>query len=184
MNAPHIDACCYSEGEVGLKNLIEADSIESAISKDPWVTKEKLQQKAKTSPVYDDLDKIVDVDYSLVDINAYSMKEAFSPFTRFTESAKQFFIVTSRGCPFKCVFCAEPSFHGANMRYASVDRVVEHVARLKAEYGLSVLTIYDDQILMNRARAKELFAKLAGSAFASSCRTALPCPISTRNWRA
>lgn len=156
-----IDACCYSEGEVGLKNLIEADSIESAISKDPWVTKEKLQQKAKTSPVYDDLDKIVDVDYSLVDINAYSMKEAFSPFTRFTESAKQFFIVTSRGCPFKCVFCAEPSFHGANMRYASVDRVVEHVARLKAEYGLSVLTIYDDQILMNRARAKELFAKLA-----------------------
>ncbi len=157
-----IDACCYSEGEVGLKDLIEADSIEAAISKDPWVTKAKLQQKTKTSPVYDDLDKIIDVDYSLVDINAYSMKEAFSPFTRFTESAKQFFIVTSRGCPFKCVFCAEPSFHGANMRYASVDRVVEHVARLKVEYGLSVLTIYDDQILMNRARAKELFAKLAG----------------------
>jgi radical SAM superfamily enzyme YgiQ (UPF0313 family) len=59
------------------------------------------------------------------------------------------------------VFCAEPSFHGANMRYASVDRVVEHVARLKDKYGLGVLTIYDDQILMNRARAKELFRKLA-----------------------
>jgi radical SAM superfamily enzyme YgiQ (UPF0313 family) len=158
----HLDAACYSEGEVGLKSLIEADDIEVAISQDPWVTKEKLRQKITTSPVYDDLDKIIDVDYSLVDINAYSMKEAFSPFTRFTESAKQFFIVTSRGCPFKCVFCAEPSFHGANMRYAGVDRVIEHVARLKAQYGLSVLTIYDDQILMNRARAKELFSKLAG----------------------
>lgn len=157
-----LDAACYSEGEVGLKSLIEADDIQAAISKDPWITKVKLRNKITTSPVYDDLDKIIDVDYSLVDIDAYSMKEAFSPFTRFTESAKQFFIVTSRGCPFKCVFCAEPSFHGANMRYASVDRVVEHVARLKARYGLSVLTIYDDQILMNRARAKELFAKLAG----------------------
>jgi radical SAM superfamily enzyme YgiQ (UPF0313 family) len=157
-----IDACCYSEGEVGLKDLIEAESIEAAIAKDPWVTKAKLQQKVKTSPVYDDLDKIIDVDYSLVDINAYSMKEAFSPFTRFTESAKQFFIVTSRGCPFKCVFCAEPSFHGANMRYATVDRVVDHVKKLKEQYGLSVLTIYDDQILMNRVRAKELFAKLGG----------------------
>ena len=86
-----------------------------------------MRAKITTSPVYDDLDNIIDVDYSLVDIDAYSMKEAFSPFTKFTESSKQFFIVTSRGCPFKCVFCAEPSFHGANMRYASVDRVVEHV---------------------------------------------------------
>lgn len=157
----HLDAACYSEGEVGLKNLIEADNIQEAFSKDPWVTKLKLEQKVVTSPVYDDLDKIIDVDYALVDINAYSMKEAFSPFTKFTASSKQFFIVTSRGCPFKCVFCAEPSFHGANMRYASVDRVVEHVTSLKEKYDLSVLTIYDDQILMNRARAKELFSKLA-----------------------
>ena len=157
----HLDAACYSEGEVELKNLIEADNIQEAFSKDPWVTKSKLEQKVVTSPVYDDLDKIIDVDYALVDINAYSMKEAFSPFTKFTASSKQFFIVTSRGCPFKCIFCAEPSFHGANMRYASVDRVVEHVASLKEKYDLSVLTIYDDQILMNRARAKELFSKLA-----------------------
>ena len=161
MECEHVDAACYSEGEVGLTNLIEADNIQDATSKDPWVTRSKLQQKIVTSPVYDDLDNIIDVDYSLVDINAYSMKEAFSPFTKFTESSKQFFIVTSRGCPFKCVFCAEPSFHGANMRYASVDRVVEHVAGLKEKYGLSVLTIYDDQILMNRVRAKELFSKLA-----------------------
>jgi anaerobic magnesium-protoporphyrin IX monomethyl ester cyclase len=160
VDCEHLDAACYSEGEVGLKNLIESDDVKTAIAVDPWVTRAKLGQKSVPSPVYDDLDKVIDVDYSLVDINAYSMKEAFSPFTRFTESSKQFFTVTSRGCPFKCVFCAEPSFHGANMRYASVDRVVEHVARLKDAYGLSVLTIYDDQILMNRARAKELFAKL------------------------
>lgn len=161
MECSHLDAACYSEGEVGLKNLIEADDIADAMAKDPWVSKSKLQQKIVTSPVYDDLDKIIDVDYSLVDIAAYSMKEAFSPFTKFTSSAKQFFVVTSRGCPFKCVFCAEPSFHGANMRYAGVDRLVEHVAGLKDKYGLSVLTIYDDQLLMNRPRAKELFAKLA-----------------------
>jgi anaerobic magnesium-protoporphyrin IX monomethyl ester cyclase len=157
-----LDAACYSEGEVALKNLIEADDIGTAIAQYPWVTRTKLQRKDVTKPVYDDLDKIIDVDYELVDINAYSMKEAFSPFTRFAASSKQFFTVTSRGCPFKCVFCAEPSFHGANMRYASVDNVIDHVARLKDRYGLSVLTIYDDQILMNRARAKELFAGLAG----------------------
>ncbi len=152
-----LDACCYSEGEVALKELVDAEDVAAALDRDPWVTRRKL----RAAPVYDDLDRIIDVDYSLVDVPAYSMKEAFSPFTKFSTSSKQFFIVTSRGCPFKCVFCAEPSFHGANMRYVSVDRAIEHVAGLKDRYGLSVLTIYDDQILMNKPRAKEFFAKLA-----------------------
>ncbi len=155
-----LDACCYSEGEVGIKNLVEAEDVDVAIQQDPWVTKEKLAQKKTTKPVYDDLDKIVDVDYELVDVPSYSMKEAFSPFMKFTTSSKQFFIVTSRGCPFKCVFCAEPSFHGANMRYVTVDRAVDHIKRLQQQYGLSVLTIYDDQILMKKDRAKEFFSKL------------------------
>ena len=162
-DATHLDAACYSEGEVGLKNLIEAENIAGRdVSRTLGSPRQNCSRSAQRRPSYDDLDKIIDVDYSLVDISAYSMKEAFSPFTRFTASAKQFFIVTSRGCPFKCVFCAEPSFHGANMRYASVDRVVEHVARLKEQYGLGVLTIYDDQILMNRAPREGPVQKLAG----------------------
>ena len=152
-----LDACCYSEGEVALKELVDAEDVAAALDRDPWVTRRKL----RAVPAYDDLDRIIDVDYSLVDVPAYSMKEAFSPFTKFSTSSKQFFIVTSRGCPFKCVFCAEPSFHGANMRYVSVDRAIDHVTGLKDRYGLSVLTIYDDQILMNKPRAKEFFAKLA-----------------------
>ena len=152
-----LDACCYSEGEVAMKNLIEAEDLGVAIAADPWVTKAKL----KAHQVYDDLDKIVDVDYSFVDVGAYSMEEAFSPHVKSVADARQFFIVTSRGCPFKCVFCAEPTFHGAGMRYVSVDKVVEHVARLQDKYGLNILTIYDDQILMNKPRAKELFARLA-----------------------
>lgn len=161
LNECTVDACCYSEGEMALKNLIDCEDLAVGIQQDPWVTREKLARKHITKPLYDDLDKIVDVDYSLVDVPAYSMKEAFSPFTKFNANSKQFFIVTSRGCPFKCVFCAEPSFHGANMRYVTVDVAVDHIARLQEKYGLNVLTIYDDQILMNKPRAKEFFAKLA-----------------------
>ena len=47
------------------------------------------------------------------------------------------------------------------MRYVSVDNVVGHVRKLVDTYGLTVLTIYDDQILMNKERAKEIFLKLA-----------------------
>jgi radical SAM superfamily enzyme YgiQ (UPF0313 family) len=47
------------------------------------------------------------------------------------------------------------------MRYADVDVVIEHVKFLVQTYGMNVLTIYDDQLLMNQSRAKELFRKLA-----------------------
>ena len=159
--AVNIDALCYSEGELGLKNLIEAEDEYSVLNNPPWISSKKINQNFKPKAIYENLDKVVDINYGLVDVNAYSMKEAFSPFVKFKKGAKQFFIVTSRGCPFKCVFCAEPSFHGANMRYVSVDKVINHVNRLVNEYGLNVLTIYDDQILMNKERAKELFTKLA-----------------------
>jgi uncharacterized radical SAM superfamily protein len=77
------------------------------------------------------------------------------------ENVKQFFLVTSRGCPFKCTFCAEPALHGANMRYASVDKIIDHVAGLHQKYGLNVLTLYDDQLLIDVPRAKDLFRRLA-----------------------
>ena len=155
-----LDAICYGEGEKALKELVDSPNMYTQINNPPWLTLKNMET-TKPSTVYEDLDLVVDVDYSLINIGAYSMKEAFSPFTKYKEGSKQFFMVTSRGCPFKCVFCAEPSFHGANMRYVSVDNVVGHVRKLVDTYGLTVLTIYDDQILMNKERAKEIFRKLA-----------------------
>ena len=140
--AKKIDAVCYSEGELGLKNLIEANDPFLELNNSPWLTATTIQKLVgKPTAVYEDLDKVVDVNYKLVDVNAYSMREAFSPFTNYKAGARQFFMVTSRGCPFKCVFCAEPSFHGANMRNVDIDKAVNHVSRLVDEYGLNVLTI-------------------------------------------
>lgn len=157
-----LDAFCFSEGEAGLLKLLDTADMASAFDGDPWIRNapESLT-KPRPHAVTEDLDLVIDVDYELVDVPAYSMREAFSPFVKYASGSKQFFLVTSRGCPFKCNFCAEPSFHGASMRYASVDLIIEHVRKLVDTYGLNVLTIYDDQLLLNRDRAKDLFRKLA-----------------------
>ena len=155
-----LDAVCWSEGELALTNLLDCEDFHFELRKDPWIQKLNMNTKVPKSVVTDDLDQVIDIDYKLVDVSAYNMKEAFSPFVFKNKDSKQFFIVTSRGCPFKCNFCAEPTFHGNGMRYASTQKVYEHVKKLVADYGLSVLTIYDDQILMNKNRAKELFTLL------------------------
>ena len=97
----------------------------------------------------------------MVDVGAYSMKEAFSPFTQFTTSSKQFFIVT-RGAVHSNA-CFAPSRHSTAPICAMSRSIAPSstLPSLKDRYGLSVLTIYDDQILMNKPRAKEFFAKLA-----------------------
>jgi anaerobic magnesium-protoporphyrin IX monomethyl ester cyclase len=160
----YIDAVCYSEGELALCQLADSEDIGKALELAPWVTRDSLKAgKSPTTQYVDSLDDVIAIDYSLVNIAAYSMKEAFSPYSSYkeVESIKQFFLVTSRGCPFKCVFCAEPAFHGSAMRYASIDSIIDHVEFLVDEYGMNVLTFYDDQLLLNQERAKELFRRLA-----------------------
>ncbi|ABA88374.1 radical SAM domain iron-sulfur cluster-binding oxidoreductase with cobalamin-binding-like domain and TPR domain [Syntrophotalea carbinolica DSM 2380] len=161
---PDIDAICYGEGELAITTLVDAADPWREIEKDPWVTRESLHKgKKPSSRTVDNLNEVIDVDYGLIDIQAYSMKEAFSPFVSAPENAKvqQFFLITSRGCPFKCVFCAEPSFHGKSVRYADVDAIIGHIDMLASRYGMNVLTIYDDQLLLDKRRAKELFRRLA-----------------------
>jgi len=158
-----VDALCYSEGEAAVSELLASSDPFMALQKDPWVTRESLKMMRRPRTTYvDHLNDVVDIDYDLVDTSVYSMKEAFSPFASYRKEndVRQFFMVTSRGCPFKCVFCAEPSLHGASMRYADIDAIIGHVERMVDNYGMNVLTFYDDQLLLDTKRAKELFRRL------------------------
>jgi radical SAM superfamily enzyme YgiQ (UPF0313 family) len=160
---PAVDALCYSEGELALAKLLDSDDPEQELLQDPWVTRQSMAEgrKPKTKTL-ENLNDVIPIDYSLINANDYGMIEAFSPFRKAKEEeTKQFFIVTSRGCPFKCVFCAEPTLHGGLMRYASLEVIEDHIKYLVDSYQMNVLTIYDDQLLLNHKRAKEFFRILA-----------------------
>ena len=159
----HIDAVCYTEGELAMARLVDAEDAFAELEKQPWVTRKSLREFTLPKSVYvESLNDVIAIDYGLVEVAAYSMKEAFSPFASYRNESdiRQFFLVTSRGCPFKCVFCAEPAFHGHAMRYVDLDPLIEHVAFLVEHHGMNVLTIYDDQLLIDQKRAKELFRRL------------------------
>jgi anaerobic magnesium-protoporphyrin IX monomethyl ester cyclase len=158
----NLHAICYLEGEGPLLEIMNSTNPKQVLmSSNSWVTPEKCNDLLfAPAATHVELDEIIDVDYELVHQDAYNMREAFSPFVKYRENSKQFFIVTSRGCPFKCVFCAEPELQGGNMRYASVSSIISHIKFLVDNYGLTVLTIYDDQILLNKVRAKEIFREI------------------------
>jgi anaerobic magnesium-protoporphyrin IX monomethyl ester cyclase len=70
-------------------------------------------------------------------------------------------MITSRGCPFKCSFCALPAISHAKYRNRSVDNVIQEIVFLKKRYPkLSHIQFHDDTMLLNNSRVIELCKKI------------------------
>ena len=151
---PQVDMVCDGEGEIPFLKLV------NDIPSPAWITRESLQ--AGIVPVKENiqnLDEVIELDYSYVNIDDYQMEQSFG--INIKKDAKQFFVITSRGCCFDCKFCMNAASPDKKIRYASVEKVIRHVRELVDKYGMNVLTLYDDQLLFNKKRAKELFRQLA-----------------------
>lgn len=68
-------------------------------------------------------------------------------------------LMTSRGCPFACAYCAITVW-GRRMAYRSVENVVTEMRRVKARYGTRQFAFKDDTFTLNRRRVVELCERL------------------------
>ncbi|NPA47506.1 MAG: radical SAM protein [Thermococci archaeon] len=79
------------------------------------------------------------------------------PMERYRAGNSQFGVVmTSRGCPFNCVFCSSSLQFGKRWRGHSVERVIEELSMLRNEYGIREVEFLDDTFTLNRRRAMEI----------------------------
>ena len=53
-------------------------------------------------------------------------------------------LMTSRGCPFSCNFCATPGNWGRHVRMISPERVLREIEHVMDRYGARVIWFYDD----------------------------------------
>ena len=70
-------------------------------------------------------------------------------------------MITSRGCPFKCVFCDRPQM-GKAFRFRSADNIIEEI-RVCIGMGIEEFFFYDDTFTINKNRVLEFCLKLAES---------------------
>jgi anaerobic magnesium-protoporphyrin IX monomethyl ester cyclase len=64
-------------------------------------------------------------------------------------------MVTSRGCPYKCIFCVGAKMVGRKVRYFDVDRVVDEFEVL-SKLGFAQINIADDFFTANRSRCMKI----------------------------
>jgi len=70
-------------------------------------------------------------------------------------------IITSRGCPFACNFCASSNFWGHKYRMRSAQNVLMEIEQRKSE-GYTTWIFEDDNFTLNRERTYEICKGLDG----------------------
>jgi radical SAM superfamily enzyme YgiQ (UPF0313 family) len=65
-------------------------------------------------------------------------------------------IMSSRGCPFKCNFCATPINWGRNVRMRSPEEVVDEIEGLIERYGVKIIFFFDDTFNVNTKRVEKI----------------------------
>ena len=63
-------------------------------------------------------------------------------------------IITSRGCPFKCTFCARIT--GNKLRFKTIDQVIEEIKYLQETFKIKQFHFYDDTITCKKSYITEL----------------------------
>jgi len=71
--------------------------------------------------------------------------------------------LTSRGCPFNCVFCGLANIHDLNkhVKMASPETVYSHIKKLVNEYGIKSINFQDDIFTLNPKRLYKILKLLS-----------------------
>lgn len=161
---PYFDAACFSEGEIPMLDLVNAGDHQVLLaSHQAWITRDKHANGFHAHALYvENLDDIPALDFSLLDLDLYDTRcRNNNPFHNDGRGGRRLPFISSRGCPFKCVFCAAGSLSGTKMRYMSPKRFLDDVRAAIEHFGLTKIVINDDQALLRKDRMKEILAGLA-----------------------
>lgn len=156
-----VDGIVVGEGEKPFLSLVKSKDKESYLDRSPyWVTSKKLLKGfIPKKSLLMNLDGLPVLPYELIKLGDYSRFLGFhgkkDKGTRFCS------LITSRGCPFNCVFCSSHSVHGKKVRLMSPGRVIEEVIFLVKNYGVNTILIEDDNFFVDKIRGIRILRKLS-----------------------
>lgn len=83
------------------------------------------------------------------------------------------FVVVARGCPYKCIYCRQGVMYEGEVRYRSVDSVVEEIRK----YGLRNIALHSDTATLNKEWMYEFCNKIPrGTRWVCNSRVDTVCP--------
>jgi len=83
----------------------------------------------------------------------FPKRDSFVNSTKFMELGN---VITGRGCPYACIFCASQKIWERKVRLRSPQNVIEELKELKRRFNPPIIYFVDDTFTLNIPRAKEI----------------------------
>ncbi|MEM4020761.1 MAG: radical SAM protein [Nitrososphaerota archaeon] len=144
---PYIDVVVRGEAEETLKEILERIERGGDLSGVAGITY-RAGDRIRENPLrglIDDLDSLPIPAYNLLPMEKYVV-----------DRVRYAAIVTSRGCPYGCIFCSSSLQFGKRWRAHSPERVLEELMILRYDYGAREIEFLDDTFTLKMSRAEEI----------------------------
>lgn len=153
------DFAFSGEAELGLPKLleyIESKNKAKLESIEGLVYRHEGRIIVNKQGRFDNLDNIPLPSWDLIDPRTYPV----APHGSFSKSLPIAPIVTARGCPFDCTYCAAKVNSGKTFRMRSIDNIIEEIKYLQSHFGIKEIHIEDDNFTLIKSRVIQFCERL------------------------
>lgn len=144
------DYVSLGEGEISLKKLLDANFDGTGIQ--GIYNLENLPDKPIKGEKVENLDDLPMPDWGQISPKSYPR----APHGAVTKNYPIGIIMTTRGCPYGCKFCASPNFYDRKIRFRSPKNVVDEIEYLVKNHGVKEIHFEDDNFTLKRSHAYEV----------------------------
>jgi magnesium-protoporphyrin IX monomethyl ester (oxidative) cyclase len=151
----NVDIVVIGEGEETLLELVDCQTDNKQISDVPG-TAVRENGKVKINPVRPHIENIDELPFparDMVDMNIYLGDRYRNDFSMSPPRAN---IITSRGCPYKCPYCAIHSIWRHTWRGTSATKIADEIELLIDNYQVNEIAFQDDNLTLNKKRINDL----------------------------
>jgi len=147
------DYVICGEAEISLAKLAKNNFINNDIKGVYSLANLKdSNQPIIKSEVVENLDDLSFPDWAQIDPNKYPR----APHGALAKNFPIGIIMTSRGCPYECTFCASPKFYDRKIRFRSPENVIQEIEYLVKNFGIKEIHFEDDNLTLVRERVEKL----------------------------
>ncbi len=158
LSDPNIDYVVIGEGEYVIKDLLGYFMGNRSVPDSGVAYRENGHViNGGHSAFIEDLNRLPLPAYHLIDFERYSKTSVSRKSVDSPRKYPYARILTSRGCPYQCIFCQVEAISGKKFRARSAENILGEIQWLKEQYGVQALIFDDDNLFTNRPRAKALF---------------------------
>jgi radical SAM superfamily enzyme YgiQ (UPF0313 family) len=145
----NLDIICIGEGEETFLEILSNFELKSfhTIKGICYIDNNKILKNADRSPI-NNIDTIPFPARHLLNEEDFILTNRLS-----NTNIKMTHIMTSRGCPFSCKFCANVN---KNLRYRTGQNIINELQNLKSTYGIEGFCITDDNFIIDQENVKNI----------------------------